>query len=161
MSLTFFEGAEAQRSRRIPLPLAVFPSEMTRRKTATGWQWRALCVCGGSTGGHPLPQCRSSKRIAYPQAHCTDSGWGQKFTQTTHTSLVRKASLTLFPGLLPSGFGLLGLSRSWSLWILGKALSRFLSGGYRQLLGKWGGPVRGCRKLSELGEIVSKTFWGF
>ena len=31
---------------------AMFPSEMMRRKTVNGWQWRAL---GGYTGGSPPP----------------------------------------------------------------------------------------------------------
>lgn len=36
-----WKGVEAQRSRRFPLPLALFPSELMRRKTVNRWKWRA------------------------------------------------------------------------------------------------------------------------
>lgn len=53
----------------------------------------------------------------------------------------KKSVFNLSPGLLPSGFfALLGLSRTRFLWILGRALSRLLSGGYRparRLEGLW------------------------
>lgn len=120
--------------------------------------------------------------MRHPHAYCRDLVGGGVEIHTDNTHRLRRASLTLSPGLLPSGFfALLGVIQdSVSLWILGRALSRLLSGGYRparRLEGLWlpalseacsfgscsvSGVVRlgGCRKLSELGETFYKTFGG-
>lgn len=77
-----------------------------------------MCVWG-TQGGHPLPQRRSSKCMA-PQAREISAGPLYRLGVGTeiHTSLVRKASLTLFLGFfLPvldfSGYPGLGLSGFW------------------------------------------------